>query len=93
MMNYKEIFKPTLGNVLLTILLVLILPNFAYWTCCLEPPCSVEYKIHFGFEGLLFQTGLMTPKCGEFAYFYFWPLSILVAYLVSSLLVNRFKKR
>jgi len=25
--NYREIFKPTLGKILLTILLVLILPN------------------------------------------------------------------
>jgi len=93
MMNYKEIFKPTLGKVLFTILLVLILPNFAYWSCCLEPPCQVEYKTHFGFEGLLVQIGLMIPECGDFTYFYFWPLSILAAYLVSSLLVNRFKKR
>ena len=93
MMSYKEIFKPTLGKMLLTILLVLILPNFAYWSCCLEPPCPVEYKIHLGFKGLLFQTGLLIPKCGDFTYFYFWPLSILVAYLLSSLLVSWFKKR
>jgi hypothetical protein len=89
MVNYKEIFKPTLGKITLTVLLVLILPNFAYWSCCLKPPCPAEYKIHFGYWSLLLQTGLVIPKCGEFTYFYFWPLSILIAYLVSCLLISR----
>ena len=85
-MNVKEAFKPTLGKLLLTVLLVLILPNFAYWSCCLEPPCESEYRVHFGFQALLLQTGTVIPKCGKFTYFYFWPLSLIFAYLASCIL-------
>ncbi len=85
-MNIKETFKPTLGKLLLTVLLVLILPNFAYWSCCLEPPCQGEYRIHLGFWALLIQTGTVIPLCGEFTYHYFWPLSLIFAYSVSCIL-------
>ena len=70
-MNVRETFRPTFGKLLLTILLVLILPNFAYWSCCLESPYQTEYKIHLGYWVLLLQTGLIVPKCGKFAYFLF----------------------
>lgn len=89
----KEFLKPTVGKVFLTILFVLVLPNYAYWSCCLSPPCPVEYITHFGFEALLIQTGLVIVYCGELTYFYFWPLSILVAYLVSSALLNGYRCR
>ena len=92
-MNYKEILKPTRRKILLTIVLVLVLPNFAYWEgCCGYPPCPVEYKIHFGIDGLLLQTGIMALRCGDFTFFYFWPLSILIAYLISSLLTSYLSK-
>jgi hypothetical protein len=48
----------------------------------------VEYKIHLGYWALLLQTGLVIPKCGDFTYFYFWPLSIAIAYLIPSLLIS-----
>lgn len=87
-MNVGETFKPTFRKLLLAILLVLILPNFAYWSCCLEPPCQAEYKIHLGYWALLLQTGLVVPRCGEFTYFYFWPLSVLIAYLISCIAMD-----
>ncbi|MCK4428794.1 MAG: hypothetical protein KAU95_00340 [Candidatus Aenigmarchaeota archaeon] len=90
-MDYKEILKPTRRKILLTIIFVLVLPNFSYWSCCLSQPCPVEYKVHFGLDGLLLQT-MGGPKCGEFTYFYFWPLSILIAYLISGLLTNYLSK-
>ena len=92
-MNIKETFKPTFGKLLLTILLVLILPNFAYWSCCLEPPCQAEYKIHFGYWALLLQTGIVIPKCGKFTYFYFRPLSLIFAYSVSCILYTKIIRR
>ncbi len=92
MIKIKQILKPTLGKLLLTILFIPILPNFAYWSCCLEPPCQAEYRIQFGFQAFLFQTGMMIPKCGEFTYFYFWPLSIVIGYLISCFVMSFFIK-
>jgi hypothetical protein len=92
-MNVKKIFKPAFEKVLITILLVLALPNFAYWSCCLKSPCPSEYKIHLGYWVLLLQTGIVILKCGKFTYFYFWPLSLMIAYPISCILYTKIIRR
>ncbi len=87
-MNIHRILKVTRNKITLSLILMLFLPNYAYWSCCLHPPCEAEYVIHYGFFAFLIQLHVLVPQCGKLTYFYFWPLSFLISYLIVGILME-----
>lgn len=82
-MDWREFVQPDLKKTILFVVLLLILPNIAYWECRIFPPYHTEYRVHVGIVALLIQTGLLMTNCINLTYFYFWPLAVVIAYLVS----------
>lgn len=89
-MDHKEILKPTIGKVLLAIVLVLILPGITYDECGGCPAnCSGGYVVQIGVLAL--NTQLFSDCACN--YFYFWPLSIAMSYVISGLVLTHWSKK